>query len=391
LAATLEAKTKSRTVKAGPRQAEFDVKIDRIRMYLNIHRLSAVALSTQALFAWATAGGDNHVNQASEVGIAHLLVTPDSITVLSNNIEISRLATEEFNGIDASKIEFWSCPWHQDSAIVTEILRRTGQTPQLRWGSDNGLPGSVPLGDDFSALTYQLTDNEVERYRKLGKDCSKAMEAALERVKPGMTEFALAGAICDSLLERLVRPHVILVSSDERVYKFRHPTPTPKKIKKHLMAVLCGKRGGLIINLTRMLHFGKKLPDDLRRKHDACCAVEMAFNCGTQVGDPMNKVFAAGVSEYQKQGFGEEWKLHHQGGPTGYFGRCFRATPTEERTVLNRQAFAWNPSITGTKSEDTILVTEDGFEFLSEPTTAWPGLKVKFGNKVYRRADIRLE
>jgi antitoxin VapB len=157
------------------------------------------------------------------------------------------------------------------------------------------------------------------------------------------------------------------------------------------MAVLCGKRGGLIINLTRMLHFGKKLPEDLRRKHDACCAIDLAFNGATRVGRAANDIFADGVKEYEKQGFGEEWKLHHQGGPTGYYGRCYRATPTEGRHVQDNQAFAWNPSITGTKSEDTILVTRDGFEFLSSPTSAWPGLKVKFGNKTYRRADIKLE
>ena len=139
-----------------------------------------------------------------------------------------------------------------------------------------------------------------------------------------------------------------------------------------------------------MQHFGKKLPDDLRRKHDACCAIDVAFNLATRVGTPMNEVFAAGVKEYERLGFGEEWKLHHQGGPTGYAGRCFLGTPTEKRRVLNNQAYAWNPSITGTKSEDTILVTNDGIEFLSAPTSAWPGLKVKCGNKTSRRADIRL-
>ena len=90
-----------------------------------------------------------------------------------------------------------------------------------------------------------------------------------------------------------------------------------------------------------------------------------------------------------------EWKLHHQGGPTGYQGRSFRGTPTETRKVLLNQAFAWNPSVTGTKSEDTVVVLgETGkpsrIEFLSSPTKSWPAVNVKYEGKTYRRADIKL-
>ena len=369
------------------RQAEFRAKLERIRAFMNKKGWRGVALSSQALFAWATAGGDNHVNQAGEFGIAHLLVTGDSVAVLSNNIEIHRLKEEEFHGIDASGIEFWSCPWYEDAAIVAEIQQRMkGKT----YGSDSGIAGSTGVDDEFWATTYTLTDAEIDKYRRLGKDCSQAMEAALSDVKPGITEQAIAGRICNALLERLVRPHVILVASDERVFNYRHPIPTEKKFKKHLMAVLCGKRHGLIINLTRMLHVAKKLPEDLQRKHTACCEVDVALNTSSTVGRPMKDVLADGVATYEQHGFGGEWKLHHQGGPTGYQGRSYRATPTEKRTVLERQAFAWNPSITGTKSEDTILVRDGGIEFLSAPTRDWPTLTVKRNGTTYKRADIKL-
>jgi antitoxin VapB len=62
-----------------------------------------------------------------------------------------------------------------------------------------------------------------------------------------------------------------------------------------------------------------------------------------------------GQQVYRETGYADEWKQHHQGGPMGYEGRDYKATPTETRRVVENQAVGWNPSITGTKSEDTIL------------------------------------
>ncbi|MGD0094503.1 MAG: aminopeptidase P family protein, partial [Planctomycetota bacterium] len=83
--------------------------------------------------------------------------------------------------------------------------------------------------------------------------------------------------------------------------------------------------------------------------------------------------------------------IHHQGGPTGYQGRSYLGTPQDERQVLENQAFAWNPSICGTKSEDTILACAGGIEFLSAPTKSWPVVAVRSGEKTCKRADILLK
>jgi Xaa-Pro dipeptidase len=377
--------------KATGRQGEFNTKLERIRGYLKAHALGGVVLNSQNLFAWATGGGENYVVLGHDFGVGYLLVTPESVTMLANNIEIHRFAAEEFHGIDARGIEFWSCPWHTDHQIVDEVRRRMGSQ---RFASDCAMSGSTPLHNDFMTLTYTLTENEIARYRKLGKDCSLAMEEALKSVRPGITEYAVAGLICRGMFDHGVRPQLALVASDERVSNFRHPIPVAKKVRKHMMAVLCGKRGGLIINLTRMVHFARKLPDELRRKHDAVCAVDVALNTATKPGLEMKDVFEVGLAEYRRQDFADEWKLHHQGGPTGYQGRSFRGTPTETRTVLAPQAFAWNPSITGTKSEDTIVVTGDArksaIEFLSGPTGKWPTVAVKRDGKTYKRSDVKL-
>ena len=76
------------------------------------------------------------------------------------------------------------------------------------------------------------------------------------------------------------------------------------------------------------------------------------------------------------------------GGPTGYASRDYRATPTETRRILPNQALAWNPSITGTKSEDTTIALADKVDTLSQPSKKWPCVVAEYKGKKIRRADV---
>jgi len=51
------------------------------------------------------------------------------------------------------------------------------------------------------------------------------------------------------------------------------------------------------------------------------------------------------------------------------------------------QTYAWNPSITGTKSEDTILVGEAGNEVLTAIEN-WPMLPVAVNGQTFARPAI---
>lgn len=134
------------------------------------------------------------------------------------------------------------------------------------------------------------------------------------------------------------------------------------------MIAITPRRHGLMVALTRLVHFGRELPPGLRRKHEAVCAVDRALHGATAPGVRWCDALQAGIEAYRAAGFADEWTKHHQGGPVGYEGREFKATPAETRRILERQAVAWNPSITGTKSEDTIL--GDGRVLTATP--GWP-------------------
>jgi antitoxin VapB len=93
---------------------------------------------------------------------------------------------------------------------------------------------------------------------------------------------------------------------------------------------------------------------------------------------------------YAETGFPDEWHLHHQGGPAGYEAREYIATPDSADVVSVGQAYAWNPSITGTKSEDTILVGEAGNEVLTAIEN-WPTLPVTVdGQEIARPAILEM-
>jgi antitoxin VapB len=51
------------------------------------------------------------------------------------------------------------------------------------------------------------------------------------------------------------------------------------------------------------------------------------------------------------------------------------------------QAYAWNPSITGTKSEDTMLVGDDGNEVITA-MPGWPTIELKLDGKTIQRPAI---
>jgi Xaa-Pro dipeptidase len=83
-------------------------------------------------------------------------------------------------------------------------------------------------------------------------------------------------------------------------------------------------------------------------------------------GRMLGELFGVLSHAYERQGFPEEWRKHHQGGLTGYSGREVFATPGDGTVLPDTCAVAWNPSVTGGgKSEDTVLVTQAGVEVLT--------------------------
>jgi Xaa-Pro aminopeptidase len=357
---------------------EFSQKQNRIQTLLVKHKLDALLLQRVSSFAWATCGATSYVNTATANGEAALLITPSGRYLLTNNIEATRLEREE--GLAAQGWEFHTVPWHETQDTVTKLSRG------LRLGADGPYPSATDLSADLARLRANLTPEEGERFRVLSRLCAEAMDHAARDVRPGQTEYQIAGLLAREAESRGVQAIVNLVATDERISAFRHPLPTDKKLERYAMLVLCGRRWGLVCSVTRFVHFGH-LPDDLCRKAEAVAQVDATFIAATRPGQMFSEIFRHATVAYAEAGFAGEWRLHHQGGPAGYEPREYLATPSSADVVSVGQVYAWNPSITGTKSEDTILVGEEGNEILTS-IDGWPTLRVTVDDVAYTRPAI---
>jgi len=359
---------------------EFDEKQRRLRSLLAEHQLDALLLRRVSSFAWATCGAASYVNTATTEGAASLLLTPAGRYVITNNIEATRLEQEE--KLAAQGWEFHVAPWHEAHPAIAEL------TSALRLGADGAYPGAADLSAELARLRAHLVPAEGERCRALGRLCAEAMDATMRAVRPGQSEYEIAALLAQETQSRGAQPIVNLIATDERIFQFRHPLPTAKKLGRYAMLVLCGRQWGLVCSITRLVHFGH-LPAELRRKAEAVARVDATLLAATRPGRTLGEIFQQAVAVYAATGFANEWQLHHQGGPAGYEPREFLATPGSTDVVAVGQAYAWNPSITGTKSEDTILVGESSNEVLTT-ISGWPMLKVTLadGQTVERPAIL---
>ncbi len=368
---------------------EISQKLNRLGEFLGRHQLDGVFLNHRSNFAWITGGKDNHVASATPNGVAGILATPTSRICFTSSIEAPRYSTEELvdNGIEVVWV-----PWYDHQAAqnkLKELIAGRKSAADVTDGGDFDRYGAgfQRLPNEFAELRWKLTDAEIARYREGGKRTSSAIESACRRITRNMTEHEIAGVLDNQVRASGMIPVVTLVAADGRVEKYRHPIPTEQRVTRYCMIVTCAWFQGLISNVTRVVSF-VPLSQLLRQKQQAVCNVDAAINLSTTPGRTLGEMFSILEKAYEVNGFPGEQGNHHQGGSTGYMGREAFATPGNGTVILENQAFAWNPSIAGVKSEDTMLCTAKGPEFLTSPSVEWPKITAEFGEKTLQRADI---
>lgn len=340
---------------------ELSLKHSRLTAILDAHGAHALVLRSPGALSWFLSGARTHISLAG-APVAEVLVHRQGAQLMVFENEADRLLAEEIPaGLETIRV-----PWIDSLAAHTATA-----------AVDLGLVQVLDEDDiaiELRAARAALLPSEQERYRLLCADTAAALSDVLFASSPQDSERDIAARLAARLCAEGSDPLVMLVAGADRL-GFRHPQPTSAPVGHVFMAVLCARREGLIANVTRWVSFAPRSAGQLAAEA-AILDVEADILEATIPGASLASILPVIQAAYPRHGFDtNEWVRHHQGGPTGYVGRDPRLVPGVPDTIVAGQAFAWNPSAPGVKVEDTMLLTEQGFEVLSVDPR-WPTLSV---------------
>ncbi len=312
--------------------------LTRLRTWMETQGLERCCLYRPENFAWLTGGGDNTVIVGE--GVAYLEVG-HRVELHTSMIEADRLVMEE-----VGEVTLVTHPWYAPPPV---------QRPN-------------DLEHDLTTLRMTLCEEEVARFRRLGKDTSCAVTEVMRSARPGWSEHDLAGALAAALRGEGIQPVVLLTAGEDRVFRYRHPLPRGFPLGTLAMGVVCGRREGLVANLTRLCSFGHP---QARALYSTVLRVEQAALDATRPGTTLVEILQVIEEAYRNVGHREAVEAHHQGGIAGYRPRECLALPGVRTCIAEGMCVAWNPSLPGAKVEDTFLVGPSELENLTHDDQ-WP-------------------
>lgn len=351
--------------------------VDKIRNWLAEKNYDGVLLGRRNNYAWVSGGAKNHVLSSAETGIAYYVIRREGLELIADSSDLARMETEQ-NPLGAEGV---LVPWYESVDEYVEQMA-AGKI----YVSDTGVGGTKNVQSELMALRMRLSDAEVGKYREIGALCAKIVEGVCKEAKAGDTEEEIACRLKCRCLENGVSPDCVLVGADERILNYRHPMPTDKKAKNSLMVVLGGEKYGLNISMTRMVYFSD-VPGEIRERYEKTAYIFACMQCMMTEGRTYGDYFAGVQRLYREAGYDGEWQMHHQGGPTGYACREFTAAPGMTEVMHAQTAYAWNPTIQGTKCEETTYFDGENTETFTA-TADWPRKRIHTPYGDFCVADI---
>jgi Xaa-Pro dipeptidase len=243
------------------RSSEIEEKVAKLRGIMQEKKLDGIYISKQEHFAWITAGGDSIVTRFVEDGICAIFITKEGKYFICNNIETQRMIDEEY--LDQLGFEGKEMWWFENRTmeIIKELISDKGL-----FAADVPLEGAIDANPIIRSLEKILCNNEIGRYVHLGRVFSKTIESFMTTIKQGDSEIEIAGRLGARMWENGLEPVLLLIAADDRIYHYRHPIPTAKKLQKLLMISCNARYKGLVTKITRMLQIGK-VSQDLQEQY----------------------------------------------------------------------------------------------------------------------------
>ncbi len=360
-------------------RAEVKEKERRARQFLVAHDLDALLLSRRDNFAWFTFGGDSTLVNSWAEGSATLVITREKKYLVAWIMDAQRNMDEEVAGQGFEMI----APRAYSGGPVEEIQ---AITRGMKVASDTPFPGAVLVGEEIIKMHYPLTEGEVARYAEIARQSGEVLEKVAMAIEPGNSELEIAAQLLQEYKERGFFVAVLLVGTDERIYKYRHPTPTAKRMEKYTLLAPAVSRYGLHVTNSRLVHFGPP-PAEMVDKHRAVSTIHANMVAHCVPGKRFAELHELQRKLFDELGYPDEWNRHFQGGLTGYNLTDSAILLDPEARVQRYQSFGWYITITGVKTEELSLLEENEARILSY-SPHWPSLPIVVGGRTIDIPDI---
>lgn len=360
-----------------PNPKDFQLKIDRIRTYLEENRYSGMLLCRRDNFSWLTSGGDSAIIETTEYGFCILVVTEKKTYLVAQTMDARWLMDLMLEGCPVEPVILrWDGPGREEKA-----LELAGPNP----AADRELPGCAYRFKDILKLHYPLLPREIAMYREWGKIYEKTLAKIVSQVTPDMTELAVKELAVAEFAKEEAYAAIFLVGSGEGLEKYRHPVPWDSPLGKVVLIHPGMRRYGQHYLVTRMFCFGE-VPEKLRRDYDFLNLLQAHTLSMCRPGVRLGDIIESRRQLVFEMGYEKEWGLHYPGGITEYHV----ATPQwglDNEPILETMCLDWYLTVTGAKVEELAMIQKDGPELLSV-NGFWPVKEYTYNGQTFCLPDL---
>jgi Xaa-Pro aminopeptidase len=359
-------------------EAEMQEKMRRIFTALDQHGCDSLVITRRDNFAWLSCGGRAVTSYITPTSPVFLLITPNIKYAIGHNMDVPRTMDEELTGQGYEKI---SLPTFSKSPA--EAVRELAVG---RLASDDLFPGAANLDPVVLALHEPFTPQDMERYRAVARESGEIIHQLACWVEPGMTERQVLGKMWGLYLEHDFDGDCMFVVSDDRIQRYRHAVPSQKVIEKALILAPAVYKYGLHVQISRLVYF-EKPTEELYRRQNAMATLQGVMLASCTPGTSLNGLLRLCLEMFEKLGYPEERTNHMHGGPTGYRVSFPERCLDPKEVIKSNMAFSWYLTVKGAKTEETILVDENGGKLISVDPL-WPMLDVVYEGTRAQVPDI---
>ena len=356
-------------------------KLDRIRAYLDAKGFDGMVLARQDNFSWISSGGNNRVVEPKNIGHAAITVTRDKVYLVGQYMDCMRIADEEMSLLEAEPVVLM---WYEQS-----VLDKARELAGKRVVCDEPIAGAQCRLDDIYALHTPLFQEELVSLRHAGAVSDMVLYRVARQITPGMTDYEAEALLRYEYAKENVQCDVVLVGTDERMFKYRHPNPVGRALGRYVMLHGAVRYRGLHSNVSRSVYFGDAVPEEIARPYDVSCRIEAYCMSRCVPGTLWKDIVAGQRAIYEATGYPEDWKYHYPGGRTGYYVSQSELSLDPSKAIENREAYDFYITATGAKVEELSVNWDGKFEILSN-TGLWPSAAYETGECRFMLPQIML-